>query len=100
MSTSNYQILNIVTEAALESRLIKEVESLGAKGYTISDVRGKGSRGVRSARWEASSNIRIEIICDSQIAQTISLALKEKYYDDYAMVIFSHDVNVMRTDKF
>ncbi len=54
-------LLTIITESALEGRLTKEIERLGARGYTVTDARGKGHRGVRQASWEASSNIRIEI---------------------------------------
>ncbi len=97
---SSHQLLTIITEAVLESTLVEEIEKLGANGYTIMDVRGKGHKGVRNAGWDANANIRIEVICGSDVAESISMYLKEKYYDDYAMVIFTVDVNVMRPEKF
>ncbi len=100
MTDFTRKLLTIVTEAALETSLIKVVDSLGAQGYTISDARGKGGRGVRNARWEATANIRIEIICDQSTCEKIAMYLKENFYDDYAMILFESDVNVLRPDKF
>ena len=46
MSNQVLKLLTIVTEAALENTLAKTIERLGAHGYTITDARGKGGRGV------------------------------------------------------
>jgi hypothetical protein len=100
MNNNNTKLLTIVTEAALESRLINDIEQLGALGYTITNARGKGSRGLRSGSWEASANIRIEVICGPDLAKQIANHLQKKYYDNYAMVTFSSDVEVLRPNKF
>lgn len=99
---SNHQriLLTVITEASLEAVLIKEVERLGARGYTITDARGKGSRGTRSAKWDADKNIRMEIVCNETVAKNIESHLQEKYYDNFAMIIFSTAVNVLRPEKF
>jgi nitrogen regulatory protein PII len=98
--TNTRTLLTIITEATLEGRLLPELEKLGAQGYTITDARGKGSRGARDADWDADSNIRIEVICTSKIAEAITARLKEKYYDNFAMIMFSHEVSVLRPGKF
>lgn len=100
MNGTMRKLLTIITEAALESILIKEIEALGARGYTITDARGKGRRGPRDAAWDESSNIRIEILCDAEIADAIARHLRERYYDDYGMVLFVNDVSVLRPEKF
>lgn len=94
------KLLTVITETALEHILIDEIEALGAKGYTITDARGKGSRGTRNAGWETNGNIRLEIVCDDEVANAITTFLQEKYYANYAMIIFTSDVNVLRPDKF
>ncbi len=94
------KLLTIVTEAALEHELTREIERLGAHGYTISDARGKGSGGIRDADWEVSANIRIEIVCNADVAYAIAAALNERYYDNFAMILFIHDVEVLRPEKF
>ncbi len=94
------KLLTIVAEAALESHLVRDLEQLGAKGYTISDARGKGRHGVRSSAWDASSNIRIEVVCEPDLADVIAGHLQAHYYDDYAMITYLTDVAVLRPDKF
>lgn len=100
MESHTRKLLIIVTEAALEGVLSKEIEKLGAHGFTITDARGKGGRGVRSAHWEASSNIRIEVVCDPETAEAIIGHVRKLYYDNYAMIVLLSDVQVLRPDKF
>ena len=45
MQLTTRKLLTIITESALEDQLLQTVESLGAKGYTITDARGKGRHG-------------------------------------------------------
>lgn len=94
------RLVTIITEAALENMLLDDIEALGAHGYTVSEARGKGSRGVRSGSWGASANIRVEIVCDADTAQAIIGHMSERYYNDYAMILFAQDVEVLRPDKF
>ena len=100
MPTIHRKLVTIITETALESEILKAVEKLGASGYTITDARGKGSRGIRDAGWAISSNIRIEIICSDELAENICTFLNEHYYNNYAMVVFESEVSVLREDKF
>lgn len=100
MHTERRKLLTVVAEALLEQRMIKDLERLGAHGYTITDARGKGGRGVRNAGWERSGNIRIEVVCDAPTAAAIAAHLKQHYYDNYAMILFIGDVEVLRPEKF
>lgn len=94
------KLMTIVTESALERRIVQEIETLGAHGWTVSDARGKGRRGIRNSTWDGSSNIRIDIVCNEETATLISTHLQEMYYNDYAMILFVADVVVMRPEKF
>lgn len=100
MKAENTILMTIYTEAALETNLVKDIDALGAPGYTITNARGRGSRGLRGASWEANSNIRIEILCSNELAQTLTSHLQKTYYDNYAMVTFTTSVNVLRPEKF
>ncbi|MDT8438709.1 MAG: transcriptional regulator [Wenzhouxiangellaceae bacterium] len=99
-SSHTRKLLTVVTEAALEAVLTRDLERLGASGYTIINARGKGSRGVRDAGWETDANIRIEVVCDEPIARRIAAHLQQRYYDDYAMILLLSDVEVLRPGKF
>jgi len=100
MSSSMRKLLTVITEAALENILTKDLERLGVHGYTITDARGKGSRGTRNAAWGESSNIRVEVVCDAATAEAIAAHLQARYYDNYAMILFVSDVAVLRLEKF
>lgn len=100
MSRSMRKLLTVVTEAALENVLVKDFETLGVRGYTIIDARGKGSRGTRDATWGESSNIHVEIVCDEATAAAIADHLQARYYQDYAMILFVSEVAVLRPEKF
>ena len=94
------RLLTIVTEAVLERELLAEFDALGVRGYTITDARGKGGRGRRQSDWTQQGNIRIEIVCDSALAEQVATRLRERYYEHYAMIIFMQDVFVLRAGKF
>lgn len=100
MSENTVKLVTIITEAALETQLVREVEEHGARGYTLTNARGKGSRGSRSASWEANANIRLEVICGERLAETIVKHVNEKYFEHYAMVIFTSDIEVLRPEKY
>ena len=100
MELTARKLLTIVTEAALEDTLVADIETLGARGYTITDARGKGRRGRRDAAWVPHANIRIEVLCDAGTALAICTALRERYYDDYSMVMYVGDVDVLRPERF
>lgn len=94
------QLLTIITEAEIEDYLIEGIDKLGAKGYTITNVRGKGEKGLRNADWTMNSNIKVEIICNDNLCKNIIEFLKENYLKNYAMILFISEVNVIRSIKF
>jgi nitrogen regulatory protein PII len=94
------RMVTIVTEAALERALVTELEALGVKGFTITDARGKGSRGTRQSDWVQEGNIRVEVICDPALADRIAGQVRDRFYANYAMILFLQDVSVLRSDKF
>lgn len=94
-NSRNRKLLTIITETAIESSLIEDFDLLGVSGYTIVDARGKGSHGTRNAGWDTNSNIRIEILCEPELENKISEYLKEKYYENYAMVMYVSDSKIV-----
>jgi nitrogen regulatory protein PII len=100
LSTEKRTLLTVVTESVVEQTLLREFERLGVKGYTISDARGMGSRGNRDAAWQELANVRIEIVCARAQAEQLLAHLKAHYFDDYAMVSFMQEVEVLRAEKF
>lgn len=93
-------LITVVTEAALEAVLLQELDALGVSGYTVSDARGRGSRGTRRSAWRESSNIRVEIVCSDELANRIVALLRDKFYDNFAMVLWRQPAEVLRPEKF
>ena len=100
LPTEQRTLLTVFTEATIEQVLTRDMDRMGIRGYTISDVRGKGSRGVRDASWDESRNIRIEVICARTQAEALLAHLQARYYSNYAMVAYFSEVEVLRPDKF
>ena len=100
MPASTRTLLTVICEAALEKKLVVDLEQLGAPGWTISDARGRGARGVRSAGWDTEGNIRLEVICARDLAERIAEHLQQRYYANYAMVCYLSEVQVLRPEKF
>ncbi|MFH1011728.1 MAG: DUF3240 family protein [bacterium] len=100
MQPFSRKLVTIITEAVIEKDLIAALKQLGVSGYTITDARGKGHRGVRNAGWEHGANIRVEVVCKESVAQAIAAHLKEHYYNDFAMILFVSNVDVLRPERF
>jgi hypothetical protein len=98
--TERRTLLTVITEAAIEQPLLRDLERLGARGYTVSDARGRGSRGVRDAGWKEAANIRVEVICPRVQAEAMLTHLQTHYYANFAMVAFLQDIEILRPEKF
>lgn len=94
------KLLTIVCEASLEADVVRDLASLGAHGYTITDARGCGTHGIRDGAWPPSANIRVEVLCDEATALVIAGHLRARYYENFGMVSFLADVAVLRPEKF
>lgn len=55
---------------------------------------------MRDANWDEAANIRIEVICSRDMAESLLDHLQQHYYANYAMVACLHEVEVLRAAKF
>lgn len=94
------KLITVVSETAIEDELTRALSAVGATGYTVSDARGKGAHGLRDGSWSENANIRIEVLCDADVASRILDLLVETYYPHYTLVTFVTDVGVLRPNKF
>ena len=93
-------LLTVITKAVIEQSLLRDLEKQGVRAYTVSDARGRGSRGIRDAAWDEVANIRIEIICQRAQAELLLSHIQDQYYTDYAMVAFMVEIEILRGEKF
>jgi nitrogen regulatory protein P-II 2 len=89
----------IIGDETVEYRLLQEIQSMGATGYTCYAVCGKGARGIRPRHGEPG-NTKIEVIATSELAHQILEYLGKHYFEDYAMIAFIDDVEVLQGEKF
>ena len=54
---------------------------------------------MRIATWAPHANIRLEVLCNADTASAICSALRERFYDNYFMVMYVSEVEVLRPEK-
>ncbi|MGB9738760.1 P-II family nitrogen regulator [Chloroflexus sp.] len=99
MELTTIKLVTIITEAILEERILRELRQLGARGYTVGEVRGEGTRGVHASEWEGKS-LRIETLVAPEVAEQILQHLATTYFPYFAVIAYMIDVQVVRGDKF
>lgn len=99
MHTIPLKLVTIVTERILEDRLLRALDRLGAKGYTLTQATGRGSRGVRASEWEGPDT-RIESLVSPEVADAIVAHVAETFFEHYAVIVYVQDAEVVRGDKY
>jgi nitrogen regulatory protein P-II 2 len=93
------KLLTIVVEAALEQRLIKDIEKAGAKGFTVSPAHGKGPRDLRAGDLEGG-NIRLETVVSNEVLEAVLKVLETNYFPHYACSAWVSQVEVLRDERY
>jgi len=99
VNTVACKLVTIVAEDELEDRLLKDLDTLGARGYTICKVRGKGIHRTRTSEWEGE-NILIETLVSEDVASTIMSRLEQAYFPHFGVTAFIVNVEVVRGPKY
>lgn len=99
MHTTKLKKITIIAEAVLEERLLREVRHLGARGYTLTQVRGEGSRGVRASEWEGK-NVQLDLLVSAEVSDRMLEHLAAHYFEHYAVVAYVVDVEVVRGERY
>ncbi|RRR70669.1 MAG: transcriptional regulator [Candidatus Viridilinea halotolerans] len=100
MPTTKLKLVTIISETILEDRIIRELKQLGVRGYTVSgEVRGEGTRGLPTVDF-GGQNIRIETLVNPELATQIMAYIAEHYFADYAVIVYTLDAEVIRSEKY
>jgi len=97
--------LVIVTEKILLKKIAHIIEESGAKGYTVMETGGKGSRNVRSSAQpsvsDTQSNIKFEILTESrEMAEGIADQVALSFFNDYAGIAYICSAEVLHGHSF
>lgn len=87
-------LLTIIGESILEEWIIDDVTRLGARGYTITDARGRGTHGTRRGNWRAGGNVRIDVIGPGDLCARITEHLAREYEKDYGLLMYTTPVSL------
>ena len=100
MRTYPIRLVTIVTEPALELRLVAELRELGATGFTVVEARGEGTRHGSRGLDAPGTNVRIETLVPDDVARRVVDHLATRYFADYSIIAWVAEVDVVRTGKF
>ena len=98
METKSAILVTIVAERLLRDRLTSKIRELGAKGFTLTEVQGQGSRGWQAHEFEGPS-VKIETLVREEVAEKIVEAVA-KYFEHHAVIVYLSDARVVRVTKF
>jgi nitrogen regulatory protein P-II 2 len=99
MNLKTLKLVTVISEALISDKIIREIQHLGASGYTVTAAEGQGSRGVRASEWEGK-NMKIEVLASEAVADKILDLLAKHYFANYAVVVYVQDVGVVRGEKY
>lgn len=99
MNSKNLKLVTVVAEAFVADRLIREIQRLGASGYTATPASGQGSRGARASAGERK-NVKIETLVNEPTAGKILELLAEYYVPQYAVMAYVREVDVLHGSQY
>ena len=89
--------ITVIAEASLEQRLTGKFLELGAKGYTVVDCRGGGTR---TPPEERKPKVRIEAIVSLSVENRILCYLADEILDEFPVAVSTENVEVIQGDYF
>jgi nitrogen regulatory protein PII len=99
MDTVPLRLVTVVAERVLRDRLVEAVRALGATGYTLTDVHGEGTRGVRPNALDGPS-VKLEVIVPEDVAEAIVAHVAATYFEHYSLIVYMQEAQVVRSSKY
>lgn len=99
MQLERMDLVTIIAEHVLRDTLLADLRRLGARGYTLGEVEGEGTRGTHASDWQGK-HVRIEVVATAEVADRILARLAETYFANHALITWRTEVQVMRGAKF
>lgn len=99
METREMTLVTIVAERLLKKRVLEGIRSVGARGWTLTDVTGEGDHRISAHEWEGPS-VKVETLVTEEVAGKILKLVAGRYFEHHAVVVFTSTVRVIREGKF
>jgi nitrogen regulatory protein P-II 2 len=95
------KLVTIVGETVVMEDIAEEGVRLGATGYTLSEVVGEGSRSARNvAATTGAKTMKLEFVVPADVAVSILTHVSHQYFEDYAVIAWLSDVQVVRGQQY
>jgi len=99
MQTTELKLLTMICEPVLSSELIEVARSMGASGFTTTEVRGEGSAHRQSGEIP-DAKVKIEVIAETDLALRVLNKIAEVYFENYSLIAYLTDAHIVRRTKF
>ncbi len=100
MKLYTVKLLTITCEILAQKNIIEILKKHEISGYTIYEVDGNGSRGLRGQGLKNEKNVKVEVIMQEEKLQDVVEEISRTLFTDFALVLYVSDVGVIRTEKF
>ena len=95
------KLVTVVGESVIMEDIAEEGMKLGATGYTMTEVNGHGSRSARNvASTTGARTTKVEFVVPADVAVSILTHVSHQYFDDYAVIAWLADVQVVRGQQY
>lgn len=95
VTTCSQKMVQIITNASLENKLISTLEKNDIHGYTIFNVRGDGDSGVQDSHIEGDTNILIMTVVPVDVSESLMSSLSEIKRRGHHLLVFSVEAAVL-----
>lgn len=105
MKTFKATRISIIAEKLIQDGITRILEEAGATGYSLFEGGGKGQHHAhpihRPSIVDAFAIVKIEaIVADRRVAENIAEKISAEYFRDQSGVIYLHEVDILRPEKF
>lgn len=100
MKLFDVKLLTVTCEILAQNNILEILNKHGITGYTLYEVDGNGSKGVRGQGLKNEKNVKIEIISMEAKLKDIVEEITRSLFSDFAIIVYLSDVQVLRPEKF
>ncbi len=100
MKLFDVKLLTVTCEILAQNNILEIISRHGVTGYTLYEVSGNGSKGVRGQGFKNEKNVKIEIISTEARLKDIVEEITRSLFSDFAIIVYLSDVQVLRPEKF
>ena len=95
------KLVTVVGETVIMDDIAEEALSLGATGFTMTEVIGRGSRNARNViDTGGAKTMRLEFVVPMDVAAKILTHVSHNYFEHYACIAWIADVQVVRGQQY